>query len=175
MNSPELPLMHGTDWSGQSLAGWWLSEKLDGWRCLWTGREFLTRRGHVPHAPAWFLAGMPALPLDGELWAGRGAFGTIQRNALSQAGDWRGILFCPFDVPASGTRIEDALATLRALRLPSHVRPVEYRRCASSAEAIAILRSLQAQGGEGAMLRRPGSRYQPGRTSDLLKIKGELA
>ncbi len=33
-------LMHGTDWYGQNVAGWWWSEKLDDWRCLWTGRHF---------------------------------------------------------------------------------------------------------------------------------------
>ena len=30
-------LMHGKDWEGEDVSGWFLSEKLDGFRCLWMG------------------------------------------------------------------------------------------------------------------------------------------
>lgn len=33
-----------------------------------------SRYGNVIHAPDWFLNSLPACPLDGELWAGRGNF-----------------------------------------------------------------------------------------------------
>jgi len=56
------------------LAGWWMSEKLDGVRAWWTGREFLSRQGNVYCAPDWFVAGLPSLPLDGELWLDRKTF-----------------------------------------------------------------------------------------------------
>lgn len=48
------------------LTGWWMSEKLDGVRALWDGRQFLSRQGNVYHAPAWFKAGLPSVPLGGE-------------------------------------------------------------------------------------------------------------
>ena len=38
------------------------------------GRRFLSRQGNVYHAPAWFTAGLPSVPLDGELWLDRKAF-----------------------------------------------------------------------------------------------------
>ena len=56
------------------VAGWWLSEKLDGVRALWDGQQFLSRQGNVFHAPAWFTASLPSVPLDGELWLARKAF-----------------------------------------------------------------------------------------------------
>lgn len=88
------------------IAGWMLSEKLDGSRCFWDGgvtRGMATknvpwaslinpktgepkkkikpvasglwsRYGNPIMAPDWFLDKLPAIPLDGELWAGRGNF-----------------------------------------------------------------------------------------------------
>ncbi len=51
-------------------AGWWLSEKLDGVRAYWDGQQFWSRLGNLYHAPGWFVAGLPNVPLDGELWLG---------------------------------------------------------------------------------------------------------
>jgi DNA ligase 1 len=42
--------------------GWWLSEKLDGVRAYWDGRQFLSRQGNLYHAPDWFVAGLPNVP-----------------------------------------------------------------------------------------------------------------
>ncbi len=54
------------------LTYWWMSEKLDGVRAWWDGRQFLSRQGNVYHAPEWFTAGLPNVPLDGELcWPAR--------------------------------------------------------------------------------------------------------
>jgi DNA ligase-1 len=88
------------------IAGWYLSEKLDGTRCFWDGgisRGLATeqvpwasvtdpktgkrkakikpvatglwsRYGNPIMAPDEFLNLLPCMPLDGELWAGRGNF-----------------------------------------------------------------------------------------------------
>jgi len=45
-----------------------MSEKLDGVRAYWDGKQFLSRQGNLYHAPAWFTEHLPAVPLDGELW-----------------------------------------------------------------------------------------------------------
>ena len=54
--------------------GWLASEKLDGIRCIWTGEHLLTRQGKkFNFVPEWFMKFLPeGLPLDGELWCGRG-------------------------------------------------------------------------------------------------------
>src|SRR5580692_396561 len=49
------PLLLAEAWDGDAdLAGWWMSEKLDGVRAYWTGREFLSRLGNPFHVPDWF-------------------------------------------------------------------------------------------------------------------------
>ena len=59
---------------GMDIAGWYMSEKLDGVRAYWNGRELLSRTGNRFAAPHWFTAGFPSFELDGELWIGRGRF-----------------------------------------------------------------------------------------------------
>jgi DNA ligase 1 len=56
--------------------GWWISEKLDGVRAYWTGRQFLSRNGNTYCAPDWFRKCLPKMELDGELWCGRKKFNT---------------------------------------------------------------------------------------------------
>src|SRR5579863_836721 len=72
-SSPELLLAENWDLAADP-TGWWLSEKLDGVRAYWDGRQFVSRQGNLFHAPDWFVAGLPDEALDGELWLGRKAF-----------------------------------------------------------------------------------------------------
>jgi DNA ligase-1 len=69
------PLLLAHRWENDTdLTGWWMSEKLDGVRAYWDGRRFLSRLGNEYFAPAWFIEGLPPIPLDGELWGGRKKF-----------------------------------------------------------------------------------------------------
>jgi len=154
----QIRLMHGSHWAGEDVAGWWLSEKLDGWRCVWTGAEFLSRHGEPFRVPAWFKAGMPRQLLDGELWAGPGTTHD-QVNSAVRSGNWRALTFRPFDVPVPGLRIEEALDILASLAVPNHVDPVGYDQVTSTAAAIGTMVRTCAAGGEGVMLRKPGSQY----------------
>lgn len=165
-------LMNGSTWDGENVAGWWISEKLDGWRAYWNGAQFLTRGGALYCPPPSFTDGMPKQPLDGEMWAGPGTTHDDVHRAV-RSGRWHDLTFRPFDVPALGLRIEAALAILRELPLPAHAVPVEYQQATSTAAALAIMRRIIRAGGEGVMLRRPGSPYlTERRTIALLKMKG---
>ena len=166
-------LMHGKDWQGQDVSGWWVSEKLDGWRALWTGSKFVTRQGNILDAPAWFIAGMPACALDGELWAGQGTTHDDVAAAV-QSGDWSGLVFRPFDVPEAGLPIEQAQAVLASLPFPPHAYPVEWFRAESTEEVINRMLGTVKAGGEGLMARKPGSRYAAGRNGRLLKFKPSI-
>ncbi len=67
--APALLLAH--PWTNDvDLTDWWMSEKLDGVRAYWDGRQFISRQGNIYHAPDFFTAGLPDAPLDGELWLG---------------------------------------------------------------------------------------------------------
>src|SRR5437763_6887626 len=69
------PLLLAESWDNAAdLAGWWMSEKLDGVRAYWDGSQFLSRQGNLFYAPDWFVEHLPAVPLDGELWLDRKKF-----------------------------------------------------------------------------------------------------
>jgi DNA ligase-1 len=167
-------LMHGCDWAGEDVAGWWASEKLDGWRCIWTGAEFLSRQGDTFKVPPWWREGMPDRVLDGELWAGPGTTHD-QVNGAVRSGNWRALAFRPFDVPVPGMRIEAAREILAGLSLPAHARPVTCSLVESTAAAIGAMLAIVAAGGEGLMLRAPNSAYYTDRRSrNLLKLVPSL-
>jgi DNA ligase-1 len=170
-------LLLAETWDGeQCVNGWLMSEKLDGVRGLWDGSRFLSRQGNVYHAPAWFTAGLPAMLLDGELWLGRGAFqrtvSIVRRHDGSE--QWREIRFLVFDAPTLDEPFEERLKQIgdvlaRAKSRYACLLPQEH--CRNERHLYKQLDAVIAQGGEGLMLREPGSRYIAGRSSTLLKVK----
>ena len=159
------------------LADYWVSEKLDGVRAYWDGESLFSRGGNRFNPPPWFVEGFPALPLDGELWMGRGTFETLSgvvRRRSPEENDWRGIRFMVFDLPADAGTFDERLARLRNLLAgldASRIGLVEQYRVANRAALAARLDRVVDEGGEGLMLRRGGSRYRAGRSDDLLKLK----
>lgn len=154
------------DYQGQPVNGWLMSEKLDGWRVLWTGAEFITREGNVLDAPAWFKAGMPSVALDGELFAGRGQFNRIQ---TMMADGWHGLEFRPFDLPEYGGTFLQRYKQLRKIILPEHAHLVPHTPCRDTAHLVEFADNIVAAGGEGAVVRNPRARYTAGRTHDVLR------
>jgi hypothetical protein len=37
-------------------------------RAYWNGKNFYSRQGNLFHAPDFFKAALPKVPLDGEIW-----------------------------------------------------------------------------------------------------------
>ena len=171
------PLLLAERWdNAQDLAGWWLSEKLDGVRAYWDGRALISRLGNAFHAPAWFTAGLPPVPLDGELWIGRKQFqrtvSIVRRQ--DQTDLWKEVAYVAFDAPALDAPFEERLAFVRdhvARQRPPYLRAHEHLACTDLEHLRAELARVEALGGEGLMVRRPGSRYEAGRSLTLLKIK----
>lgn len=162
---------------GMPLAGYWVSEKYDGVRGYWDGRQLLTRGGEPVAAPAWFTAPWPAEPLDGELWAGRGRFEQALATVRSQQArdaDWRAIRYMVFDLPAAPGDFSQRLARLRRL-LPiagaPWVQRVEQQRATTHAALQAQLDRVVRAGGEGLMLHLGSAPYRSERSDDLLKFK----
>jgi DNA ligase 1 len=154
------------DWQGSNPAGWLMSEKLDGWRVLWTGADYVTREGNVLRVPDSWKVGMPGIALDGELFAGRGEFHTIQRRL---AGGCDGLTFHVFDVPGVAGRFRARAAVLASLSLPSHCRVVPQVRCKGESHLLEFADAIVAAGGEGAVIRNPRSAWQAGRSGDILR------
>ena len=170
-------LLAGRYRPGIDLRDWWVSEKYDGVRAHWDGRQLRTRGGERIAAPVWFTAGWPALPMDGELWAGRGRFEHAQSAAAREQPDdaqWRALRYMVFDLPAHPGSFDERLAALRAaVSALDHtwVQAVPQRKVAGDAELQALLREVVRGGGEGLMLHRGASLYRAGRGEDLLKLK----
>ncbi|MFT3776829.1 MAG: DNA ligase [Ottowia sp.] len=170
-------LLAGRHRSGIDLRDWWVSEKYDGVRGYWDGQRLRTRGGETIAAPAWFTAGWPAEPMDGELWAGRGRFAQAQSAVARQQPDdaaWRGLRYMVFDLPAHAGSFDERLSALNGLvaRIDrAWVQAVPQRKVASNAELQALMRQVVRGGGEGLMLHRGASLYRAGRGDDLLKLK----
>ncbi|MET0542975.1 MAG: DNA ligase [Variovorax sp.] len=162
---------------GMPLDGYWVSEKYDGLRGFWDGRQLWTRGGERVVAPAWFTASLPEMPMDGELWAGRGRFALAVSTVRSQTPNdaaWREMRFMVFDLPAQPGDFDARLVALKKL-LPivqaPWVVPVAQQRATTHAELQALLDKTVRLGGEGLMLHRGSSMYRGERNADLLKFK----
>ncbi len=174
-------LMLANDYHAQiDIASYWVSEKYDGIRALWTGTALITRSGHPIHAPDWFVAGWPAEPLDGELWIARGRFERLASTVRDRKPDedaWREVKFMAFDLPAEAAQFSSRLATLDQLLAgtESHtLQKVHHWRVSSEPALLSQLNELIAAGGEGLMLHRADSYYHGERSDDLLKLKAHL-
>lgn len=163
-----------------SLQHYWVSEKYDGVRAYWNGANFVSRQGHVLHAPEWFTSALPKIALDGELWLGREKFeplsGIVRRQSPATA-DWLDIKFMVFDLPGSAEIFEQRLLQLEKIiseiNAP-HIRLVPQFKVASHEALAELLDEMVAQGAEGLMLHRAPSVYNSGRSDDLLKLKKHL-
>ena len=156
--------------------GWLMSEKLDGVRAYWDGAQFLSRNGNVFHAPDWFRRHLPRSPLDGELWMGRQMFqSTISVVRRLDGGEaWRKVSYVVFDAPEHGGPFEGRLAHLDgwfSSARPPHASAHPHAPCLGADHLRRELDRVIAAGGEGLMLRQPGSAYERCRSSTLLKVK----
>ena len=171
------PLLLAHTWENDvDLTDWWMSEKLDGVRAYWDGGRFLSRLGNEFHAPDWFVEGLPKTPLDGELWLGRKAFqrtvSVVRRQDKSD--HWRDVRYLVFDAPAMEEPFEERLKFVDECVhdiSSEFVRAHDHERCRGLDHLREELSRVESLGGEGLMLRRPGSRYEVGRSASLLKVK----
>ncbi|MBT6230095.1 MAG: DNA ligase, partial [Candidatus Scalindua sp.] len=171
------PVMLAHQWDKKSdIKGWWMSEKLDGARGYWTGKELISRQGNIFHAPEWFTRNFPSTPLDGELWIGKQHFSELisivrRKNADTE---WKKVRYFVFDAPEIEGGFEKRLDFARRwfLEHPNLFTEVlEQQICSSKEHLQRKLLEIESLEGEGLMLRRPGSPYTVGRTHDLLKVK----
>ncbi len=169
---PPLLLAHSFELT-QDPTGWWMSEKLDGVRAYWDGSRFVSRLGNAFHPPDWFVKGYPSIPLDGELFGGRKKFqrtvGLVKRQDKSDL--WKELAYVVFDAPAVEGPFERRLEECKAHVRGEFARVHEHAPCEGIDHLKSELARVEALGGEGLMLRKPGSRYEVGRSSTLLKVK----
>lgn len=233
----------------QGIAGWFVSEKLDGVRAFWDGglsrglpasevpyantikdHRLITppiatglwsRTGKVIYAPNWWLDQLLPIPLDGELWLGRGGFQKLTSivSEHTASPDWQYVRYMAFDSPPFMRVFQDRTVKVRdydfEIRggLAWYMERLDIRysdlliKSASTKwtfemvhdwlcrqdfggsarmigqerlpfnhqEAIARIQEklddLLFEGGEGIILRKPTSFWEPHRSHYLLKHK----
>ena len=154
-----------------------VSEKLDGVRAIWDGAALRFRSGRPIAAPAWFLAGLPAQALDGELWLERKRFdrlsGTV-RKAQPVEAEWRALRYMVFDAPAPDVPFETRVQLLQSVVQRANqpwLVAMEQTRLASRTGLQTRLQQVAALGGEGLVLHRLDAPWQPGRSEAVRKLK----
>ena len=153
-----------------------VSEKLDGVRAVWDGRELRFRSGRKVPAPGWFVAALPPRALDGELWLGRGRFdalSAIVRREVPDDAEWRQVRYMIFELPgAPGSFTERAVAMRQiAAAGPAWLHAVEQFSVVDRKALERTLREVVRAGGEGLMLHLVSAPFETGRSDALLKLK----
>ncbi len=160
-----------------NVTDYWVSEKLDGVRAYWNGTQLISRQGNVFAAPDWFTADFPKIPLDGELWMGRGTFETLSgavRKTTPVDSEWRAIRLMVFDMPEQAGDFNQRLETLRRMFAQKHspyITLVAQEKLPSQKALMARLDEVVNAGGEGLMLHLGSAPYRGVRSDDLLKLK----
>ena len=97
---------------------YWISEKLDGIRGYWDGKQLLTRQGNKIYSPKWFTKNWPNYALDGELWMQRDYFQQTLSCVRKKTADktcWQYIHFMIFDLPEHGGAFTQRIIAMQRL------------------------------------------------------------
>lgn len=156
---------------------YWVSEKLDGVRGYWDGKQLISRQGNPFLVPKWFTHDFPNQPLDGELWISREAFelvSGITRSHKKDESEWKKISFMIFDLPSSPETFSQRLKVMRQLVAKSsspYLKMIPQQKVPSHKALQNKLDDVIQAGGEGLMLHHVDAYYQVKRSQDLMKLK----
>ena len=165
---------------GIDLKNYWVSEKYDGVRALWNGKQLISRGGNIYHAPSWFIKNFPAQKLDGELWISRQAFEKVVstvRDKQADDGAWKSVKYMVFDLPDSPLPFDSRLNKMKKFVPPLNIpwlQVVKQWKIRSHDKLMSQLKEFTQRGAEGLMLHKGSSFYEGKRSGDLLKVKPYL-
>lgn len=169
------PIMKGKKFKPEKhdATGFWMSEKIDGYRCRWDGVDTLQCGKVIVAAPGWFIEGMPkGIVLDGELSGDRGTFNKVGGTLRKKTCDpdrWRkfNIKFRCFDAPEIDAgfedRLEAAACAIGDRGVDKVVEMLVQSQARDNDHVMEELDRIEKLGGEGVMLRAPGSPYVGGK------------
>lgn len=157
------------EWTGRDVGGWLMSEKFDGVRAIWDGKNIVSRNGKIFNAPDWFKASLPNKPLDGELVIEGGTLRDMVSVIRTNGGNWDKVRYMIFDTP-SELPFRDRLASLAILDLPANCTLVDHR-VNNGVDFMEMEERVFSRGGEGVVLRNPAAPYVEGRSQHILKFK----
>jgi len=159
-----------------NITGWVMSEKLDGIRAYWDGKQLISRSGRVLNPPRSFTHGFPSFALDGEIWSRRGEFEHIVSivNLKGSNEGWDELTYNIFEVPYQKGGLLQRLNVLErylAHDVSDRIHVIKQTKIKDENELRSFFDGVIARGGEGIVLRDPDEPYYTGRTSSALKYK----
>ncbi|OOH85747.1 DNA ligase [Pasteurellaceae bacterium 15-036681] len=172
-----LNLMLLEQYENQNISGWVMSEKFDGIRGYWDGKQLLSRQGYPLSPPEYFVKDFPPFAIDGELFSERGKFDEISSTVRAHQKDWRKLKLYIFDVPNAQGNLLERLSILKDYlkQYPTpHIEIIEQIPIKDKEHLNRFFTEIQHLGGEGIVIRNPHSPYVQGRSSQILKLKAVL-
>jgi DNA ligase-1 len=170
-----------------------VSEKLDGLRSYWDGKNLISKEGNIYNAPEWFTKDFPSDHLEGELWVDRGKFEEVSgivRTQIPNDQDWQKVHLMLFDMPQHqgifSERLEtmkNIVANLHSKNLAKNLLVIEQFKIANHQVLMKKLDEITKKNGEGLVLHRQDSFYKATRSAgrsaprsaprsdDVLKLK----
>jgi DNA ligase-1 len=175
-------IQHGVSYQKvDDISQYYVSEKLDGVRGYWDGKQLLTRQGNIIYSPNWFTQHWPEFPMDGELWLARGQFQPLlscvsKRIAVENTTTscWRKVRFMVFDLPKHPGDFDVRVSEMRRLLMqnPSgYLAMIDQVKLKKLSDLEHTLDKVIADQGEGLMLHLASAYYQQGRNPALMKLK----
>ena len=172
-------LLKLSEYKGQNVGGWLASEKLDGVRAYWDGRNLRSRNGKILAVPEGWSTHFPSFALDGELYTARGEFEKIQSTVMDKTPSvaaWSEIKFHIFDVPEASGGLLERLSELEKFIVKNpqagqNLKIIKQVKVKDNAEFEAFAEQIVAKGGEGAVAREPNAPYERKRSKNALKYK----
>ena len=159
----------------------YMSEKYDGVRAIYDGKQLKTRSGTIIQMPAWLKDSFNVCPkscsLEGELWLGRHRFDELSGLVRSQNPDdprWQKVSFIVFDAPkAEGDFVTRKQYFEDIVNAVNHnqFKTAQHQLIASTEHLNDYYELKIAKQAEGIMVINGESHYQNNRSNDLIKRK----
>ena len=159
-----------------NIDGWIMSEKLDGIRGYWDGKNLYTKNGNQINVPKNFTENFPPFELDGELWSKRDDFENIQSIVLDKkpSNNWNQIAYNIFESPNSKGNFLQRIKRIENwfLKYPNqNVRIIKQIKCENEIHLNKFLKQIVLLKGEGVIIKDGSKPYKEGRLSHVLKVK----
>ena len=156
----------------QNITGWVMSEKLDGIRAYWDGKNLRSRAGNIMNAPKYFTQNYPPFEIDGELWTKRGDFENISSivRTKNPSPKWKELKHYIFEVPNSQGNLAQRLAKLKPYS-SEIIQIIPQIPIRDTKHLKRFLKEIEAKNGEGVVVRNPNTPYINHRSSQALKVK----
>ncbi|MDH2997537.1 ATP-dependent DNA ligase [Pasteurellaceae bacterium LFhippo2] len=174
LSAKPLNLMLLEQYKDQNIDGWVMSEKLDGVRGFWDGKQLLSRQGYPLTPPDYFVQGFPPFAIDGELFSERNKFDEISATVRANKKGWHKLKLYVFDVPNAEGNLFERLAVLKQYleQNPTpYIEIIEQIPVKNKEHLNQFFSQIQSLKGEGVVIRNPNSPYIEGRSAQILKYK----